>query len=84
MHFFLLRRSKSVGGFGNVATNSNENRKENNLDQTNSILYSAMYFRNKLYLDQNENIMCFSGLQPCTNRTACEKIACTYDNVNNN
>ena len=61
MHFFLLRWSKSVGGFGNVATNSNENREENNLDQTNSILYSAMYFRNKLYLDQNENILCFSG-----------------------
>ena len=56
MHCFTS--FKSVGRSGNVTTSSYENRKENNVDQTNSIPYSAMYFRNKLYLDQNENVLC--------------------------
>ena len=53
MHCFTS--SISVGGSGNVTTNGYENHKENNVDQ---IPYSAMYFRNKLYLDQNENVLC--------------------------
>ena len=56
MHFFTS--SKSVGGSGNVATNSYEKQRENTVDQTNSISYSAMYFRNKLHLDQNDNVSC--------------------------
>ena len=57
MHFFTSS-SKSVGGSGNVTTNGYENHRENTVDQTNSISYSAMYFGNKLHLDQNENVSC--------------------------
>ena len=56
MHFFTS--SKSVGGSGNVTTNGYENHRENTAGQTNSISYSAMYFGNKLHLDQNENVSC--------------------------
>ena len=48
--------SKLVGG--SVITNSYEKQRENTVDQTKSISYSAMYFRNKLHLDQNENVSC--------------------------
>ena len=43
MHFFTS--SKSEGGSGNVATSGYEKQRENTVDQTNSISYSAMYFR---------------------------------------
>ena len=56
MRFFTS--SKSVGGSGNVATNSYEKQRENTADQTNSISYSVLYFRNKLHLNQNENVSC--------------------------
>ena len=48
----------SVGGSGNVTTNSYEKQRANTVDQTNSIPYSAMYFGNKLHLNQNENVSC--------------------------